>query len=299
MTLAMQDRMLMLLMLFAVALSLVTPASGQKTEHYKSPLYSPRTYDPNVTETKGLPPALKEVGIEQRLGEQLPLEAVLKDEDGNAVNLGDYFAKGRPVIVAFVYYECPMLCNQVLNGLTGSLKGMSIDAGKDFDVIALSFDARENEKAALAKNKKASYMERYARPGTENGWHFLTGSEDSILAVTRAAGFNFRWDEKSNQFAHAGAVMIATPDGKISRYLYGIDYAPKDLKFAVMESAEARVGSPVEQLMLYCYHYDPSTGKYGLSVLRVMRIGGVATLLGIGAMLFVFWRRNKNKLSEA
>ncbi|MBA3768992.1 MAG: SCO family protein [Blastocatellia bacterium] len=275
------------------------PASGQKTEHYKSPLYSPRTYDPNVTETKGLPPALMEVGIEQRLGEQLPLEAVLKDEDGNAVKLGDYFAKGRPVIIAFVYYECPMLCNQVLNGLTGSLKGMSIDAGKDFDVIALSFDARENDKAALAKNKKASYMERYARPGTENGWHFLTGSEESILAVTRAAGFNFKWDEKSNQFAHAGAVMIATPDGKISRYLYGIDYAPKDLKFAVMESAEARVGSPVEQLMLYCYHYDPSTGKYGLSVLRVMRIGGVATLLGLGAMLFVFWRRNKNKLSEA
>jgi len=299
MTLAVQDWMLMLLMLFTVALSLCTPASGQKTEHYKSPLYSPRTYDPNVTETKGLPPALKEVGIEQRLGEQLPLEAVLKDEDGNAVNLGDYFAKGRPVIVAFVYYECPMLCNQVLNGLTGSLKGMSIDAGKDFDVIALSFDARENDKAALAKNKKASYMERYARPGTENGWHFLTGSEESILAVTRAAGFNFKWDEKSNQFAHAGAVMIATPDGKVSRYLYGIDYAPKDLKFAVMESAEERVGSPVEQLMLYCYHYDPSTGKYGLSVLRVMRIGGVATLLGIGAMLFVFWRRNKNKLSEA
>ena len=299
MTLAMQDRVLMLLVLFTVALSLFTPASGQKTEHYKSPLYSPRTYDPSVTETKGLPPALKEVGIEQRLGEQLPLEAVLKDEDGKAVKLGDYFAKGRPVIVAFVYYECPMLCNQVLNGLTGSLKGMSIDAGKDFDVIALSFDARENDKAALAKNKKASYMERYARPGTENGWHFLTGSEESILAVTRAAGFNFKWDEKSNQFAHAGAVMIATPDGKISRYLYGIDYAPKDLKFAVMESAEARVGSPVEQLMLYCYHYDPSTGKYGLSVLRVMRIGGVATLLGIGVMLFVFWRRNKNKLSEA
>ncbi len=299
MTLAMQDRMLMFLMLFTVSLSLFMPASGQKTEHYKSPLYSPRTYDPNVTETKGLPPALMEVGIEQRLGEQLPLEAVLKDEDGNAVKLGDYFAKGRPVIIAFVYYECPMLCNQVLNGLTGSLKGMSIDAGKDFDVIALSFDARENDKAALAKNKKASYMERYARPGSENGWHFLTGSEESILAVTRAAGFNFKWDEKSNQFAHAGAVMIATPDGKISRYLYGIDYAPKDLKFAVMESAEARVGSPVEQLMLYCYHYDPSTGKYGLSVLRVMRIGGVATLLGLGAMLFVFWRRNKNKLSEA
>jgi protein SCO1 len=284
----------LLFLLVITGISLVS-VSAQKTEHYSSPLYSPRTYDPNVTETTGLPPALKEVGIEQKLGAQLPLDTVLKDENGAVVKLSDYFANGRPVIVAFVYYECPMLCNQVLNGLTGSLKGMSIDAGKDFEVVAISFDAREFDKPDLARNKKASYMERYGRPGTEKGWHFLTGTEESIRSVTESAGFGFKWDEKSNQFAHAGAIMVATPEGKISRYLYGIDYAPKDLKFAVMESANERVGSPVEQLMLYCYHYDPSTGKYGLSVLRVMRLGGVATLIGIGAMLFVFWRRNKRK----
>ncbi len=268
---------------------------AQKTEHYNSPLYSPRTYDPSVDTTTGLPPALTKIGIDQKLGEQLPFDTELKDESGKAVKFGDYFSKGRPVVLALVYYECPMLCNQVLNGLTGSLKGMALEAGKDFDVVALSFDARENDKPELAKNKKASYVERYGRPGTENGWHFLTGSQESIDKVTQAAGFNYKWDEKSNQFAHAGGIMIATPEGKISRYLYGIDYAPKDLKFGIMESAESKVGSPVDQLLLYCFHYDPSTGKYGLSILRVMRLGGIATVLGLGMMFFVFWRRNKRK----
>jgi protein SCO1/2 len=272
------------------------PASlGQKNEHYSSPLYSPRSYDPNVDLTTGLPPALKEIGIEQKLNEQLPLEIELKDEDGKIVRLGDYFKKGRPVLIAFVYYECPMLCSQVLNGLTGSLKGISFDAGKEFDVLAISFDSSEFDKPELAKAKKAAYMERYGRPGTEAGWHFLTGSEESIKAVTSAAGFSFKWDEKSQQFAHAAAIIIATPEGKLSRYLFGIDYSPKDLKFGIMESAENKVGNLAEKLMLYCYHYDPSTGKYGLAVMNVMRLGGIATLIGIGAMLFVFWRRGKRK----
>jgi protein SCO1/2 len=190
-----------------------------------------------------------------------------------------------------------MLCNEVLNGLTGSLKGMNLVAGKDFDVVAISFDARENDKPDLAKNKKASYMERYAHPGTENGWHFLTGTQDSIDRVTKAAGFNYYWDDKSNQFAHAGGIMITTPQGKMSRYLYGIDYAPKDVKFGVIESAENKVGNVTDQLLLYCYHYDPANGKYGFAILKVMRVMGVATLIGIGAMLFIFWRRNKIKLS--
>jgi protein SCO1/2 len=188
-----------------------------------------------------------------------------------------------------------MLCNQVLNGLTGSLKGINFDAGKDFDVLAISFDARENDKPELAKNKKAGYVERYGRTGSENGWHFLTGTQPSIDEVTKAAGFSYKWDEKSNQFAHAGGIMITTPDGKLARYLYGIDYAPKDLKFGLMESAESRVGNPAEQLLLYCYHYDPSTGKYGLAILNVIRLGAIATLIGMGAMAFVFWRRNKRK----
>lgn len=272
--------------------------SAQKNEHYNSPLYSPKKYDPSVTAASGLPEALKKIGIEQQLGAQLPLDTELKDESGSIVTLGSFFTSGRPVIVAFVYYECPMLCNQVLNGLTGSLKGISFDAGKEFDVVAISFDAREFEKSDLAKNKKAGYMERYGRPGTEKGWHFLTGTQESIDKVTSAAGFSYKWDEKSDQFAHAAAIMVATPDGKLSKYFYGIDYSPKDVKFGIMESADNKVGNAAEQLLLYCYHYDPATGKYGLAILRVMRLAAVLTLIGMGAMGFVFWRRNKKKAGQ-
>lgn len=281
-----------------VALSICILAGsifGQKVEHYSSPLYSPKTYDPAESEPNGLPTALQTVGIDQKLGEQLPLDDQFKDKNGNNVRLGDYFKKGRPVILALVYYECPMLCNQVLNGLSGSLKGINFDAGKEFEIIAISFDPRENEKADLAKNKKANYVERYGRAGAEDGWHFLTGTQDSIDSITKAVGFNYHWDEKTNQFAHAGGIMVITPEGKVSRYFFGIDYAPKDLKFALMESANDKVGSPVDKLLLYCYHYDPASGKYGLAILNVMRLGAIATMLGLGAMVFVFWRRNKKK----
>ena len=290
-------RAVLRLKLFAAVIILLSAfgASAQKTEHYNSPLYAPKVYDPNRTSSNGLPPALQEIGIEQKLGEQLPLDAEFKDENGNAVRLGDYFGKKRPVVLALVYYECPMLCNQVLNGLTGSLKGISFDAGKDFDVVAVSFDARENEKPSLAANKKASYLQRYGRGGSENGWHFLTGSQESIDKITGATGFKYKWDEQTDQFAHGSAVMVATPDGQLSRYLYGIDYSPKDLKFAMMDSAESKIGNPAEQLFLYCFHYDPSTGRYGLAVLRVVRLGGVLTILGVLAMFFVFWRLNKKK----
>jgi protein SCO1/2 len=284
------------LKLFAVLVVLLffLQVSAQKTEHYNSPLYAPKTYDPNQFEqTSGLPNTLKTVGIEQKLNEQLPFDAVFKDENGKEIKLGEYFGKDRPIILALVYYECPMLCNEVLNGLTGTLKSLSMDAGKDFDVVAISFDARENDKSELAKSKKEGYLKRYGRPNTENGWHFLTGTQSEIDKVTEAVGFNYKWDAESNQFAHAGGIMVITPDGKLSRYLYGIDYAPKDVKFAVMESAENKIGNPAEQLLLYCYHYDPSTGKYGLSILKVMRLGGIITLVGLGAMFFVFWRRSK------
>ena len=269
--------------------------SAQKNEHYNSPLYSPKYYDPSQGTANGIPDPLKRVGIEQKLGENLPLTAEFKDESGQIVKLGDYFGKGRPVIVALVYYECPMLCNQVLNGLTGTLKGISFDAGKEFDVIAVSFDAKEFDKPDLAKNKKASYMERYGRPGTEIGWHFLTGTQSSIDAITQATGFKYEWDEKSNQFAHGSAIMLATPDGKLSRYFYGIDYAPRDVKLGIMESADSKVGSVADELMLYCFHYDPASGKYGFQILSVLRLTAIATLLGMGMMGFVFWRRNKSR----
>lgn len=286
---------LKLFALIIISLTFIS-ASAQRVEHYNSPLYSPKTYDPNRAETSnGLPNVLKTVGIEQKLGEQLPMDAVFKNEDGKQVKIGDYFGKGRPVILALVYYECPMLCNEVLNGLTGSLKGISFDAGKEFDILAISFDARENDKPDLAKNKKAGYIERYQRPNSANGWHFLTGTQEEIDKVTKAVGFNYEYDKQTDQFAHAGGVMIITPEGKISRYFYGIDYSPKDLKFGIMESAENKVGNPAEQLLLYCFHYDPSTGKYGLAVINVIRIAGVLTLLGMGGMFFIFWRYNKKK----
>jgi protein SCO1/2 len=243
-----------------------------------------------------MPDALQAVGIDQKLGDPLPLDAEFKDENGQPVKLGQYFKNGRPVVLALVYYECPMLCNQVLNGLTGSLKGINFNAGKEFDVVAVSFDARENEKPDLAKNKKASYLERYGRPGTENGWHFLTGDQASIDAITGAAGFKYKWDDKSNQFAHASAVMVATPQGKLSRYFYGIEYAPNDIKLGLMDSADNRVGSISDQMLLYCYHYDPSTGRYGFAILSVIRGFAVLTLLGMAAMGFVFWKRGKSRV---
>lgn len=282
-----------------ISLSILTVTgivSAQKTEHYNSPLYSPKTYDPNqVGVSNGLPSILDKVGIEQKLEGQLPLDAEFKDENGQAVKLGNYFNNGKPVILALVYYECPMLCNEVLNGLTGSLKGISFDAGKDFDVVAISFDARENEKPDLARNKKTGYVARYGHEGAENGWHFLTGTQDEIDKVTNAVGFKYKFDEATNQFAHAGGVTVLTPEGKISRYFFGIDYAPKDLKFGLMDSAQNKIGNPAEQLYLYCFHYDPATGKYGFAILKVLRLMAVATVIGLGGMFFVFWRYNKKK----
>jgi protein SCO1/2 len=286
------------IILSLAVLCLNVSAYSQKNEHYNSPLYSPKTYDPSVSVSNGLPEQLKRVGIEQRLGEQLPFEATFKSEQGKAVRLGDYFKSGRPAILALVYYECPMLCNQVLNGLTGSLKGISLDPAKDFDVIAISFDARENEKPGLAANKKASYLERFGRPGTDGGWHFLTGDQKAIDAVTKAVGFTYEWDNKSNQFAHASGIMIVTPEGKLSRYFYGIDYAPRDVKLGLIESADKKIGSASDQLLLYCYHYDPATGKYGLAILSVMRFVSVVMLMGMAAVGFVYWKRSKKTVNS-
>lgn len=286
---------LKLLLILTISVLAINVAA-QKSEHYNSPLYAPKTYDPSQSGTSsGLPTVLKTVGIEQRLNEQLPFDAEFKDENGNAVKLGNFFNTGRPVILALVYYECPMLCNEVLNGMTGSLKGISFDAGREFDVVAISFDARENDKPELAKNKKAGYLARYERNGAENGWHFLTGTQSEIDKVTQAVGFTYQFDEATNQFAHAGGVTLITPDGRISKYFYGIDYAPKDLKLGLMEAGEGKIGSAAEKLYLYCFHYDPSSGKYGLAILKVLRLMAIVTILGLGGMIFVFWKRGKSK----
>ena len=266
------------------------------TQHYNSPLYSPKIYDPGGTvSTEGLPDALKNIGIRQRLGEQLPLDADLIDERGSAVKLRAYFQGDKPVVLAFVYYSCPMLCNEVLNGLTASLKKLSLTAGEDFQLVAISFDPRDTPE--IGRNKKQSYLEKYGR-GEEaaDGWHFLTGKPEIVKQIADAAGFGYAWDEKTGQFAHAGGIQIVTPDGKMSRYFYGIDYDSQDLKFALMEASEKTIGSPTDQLLLYCYHYDPATGKYGLAIMRVLRIGGVLTVIGMGVLFSIFRFHNRRAL---
>ena len=237
------------------------------------------------------PAALKEVGIDQKLNEQLPLDATFKDSNGNTVTLGQYFGKGRPVVLALVYFECPMLCTQVLNGLTGALETITLNAGADFDVIALSFDPREDP--ALARNKKIAYMGRYGRKGTEHGWHFLTGSEDQIKRVTNAVGFRYTFDEQIGQFAHGAAVTVLTPEGRISRYLYGIDYGGRDMRFALVEASNGTIGSPVDRALLYCYHWDPTTGRYGFMAMNLLRGAGVLLILGVGTFIVVSLRRER------
>ena len=240
-----------------------------------------------------VPPELKDVGIDQRLNEALPLDTPLKDEDGRAVRLGDYFGK-RPVVFALVYYNCPMLCTQVLNGLVSALGVVSLDAGRDFDVVAVSFDPRDTPKDAAAK--KEAYVGRYHRDGAGIGWHFLTGDPSAIARVAKAAGFRYRFDERLGQFAHASAIMVATPEGRLSHYFYGIEYAPRDLRLALVESSAGKIGTPVDQILLYCFHYDPSTGKYGAVIMRMVRLGGILTLLAIGGGLLYMSRRRGRAL---
>ncbi|HTY42215.1 MAG TPA: SCO family protein [Thermoanaerobaculia bacterium] len=239
------------------------------------------------------PEILKDIGIDQRLDAPLPLDAPLRDEAGRAVRLGDYFGR-RPVVFALVYYNCPMLCTQVLNGLVAALNVMSLEAGRDFDVVAVSFDPRDTPAGAAAK--KNAYLTRYKRPNASEGWHFLTGGEPAITRITKAAGFRFKYDEAREQFAHASAIMVATPDGRLARYFYGIEYAPRDLRLGLVEASAGKIGTPVDQILLYCFHYDPASGKYGAVVMRVIRLAGAATLLVLGASLWVMSRRRARHL---
>jgi len=249
--------------------------------------------DPALPSQK-TPYALSKVSFEQRLNEQLPLDLPFKDEHGRDVKLGDFFGR-RPVVLTFVYYECPMLCTEVLNGLESALRVLNESIGKEFDVVTVSFDPRETP--VLAAGKKQAYLQRYKRPEAEQGWHFLTGSQASIDALTKAAGFNYFWDEPSHQFAHASGVVIATPAGKVSRYFFGIDYSPRDLKFALIESSFDRIGSLADKLLLYCYHYDPQQGSYGLVAMRAVRIGGAVTIVALVGFVFVSLRREANGFS--
>jgi protein SCO1/2 len=259
----------------ALALALASPASAQWVRQRVEP---------------PPPEVVRRIGIDQRLNDRVPLDLRFRDEQGRDVALGSYFGE-RPVVLALVYFECPMLCNQVLNGLTHALRVTSLEAGRDFDVVAVSFDPREG--SALAAAKKASYVKRYGREGGERGWHFLTGSEAAIHALTRAVGFRYEWDEGSSQWAHGAGIVVLTPSGAISRYFYGIEYGVRDLRLGLVEASSHRIGNLADTLMLLCYQYDPMTGKYGAIALNSIRVGGVLTVGALVTLIVVMLRRER------
>jgi protein SCO1 len=241
------------------------------------------------------PPGLKDVGIEQRLNEQIPPDLTFRDETGKSVKLGDYFGN-KPLILNLVYYKCPMLCSEVLAGLTSAMKAMKFSVGADFDVLTVSFDPRETPQDATAS--KAQYLKRYGRTGAAEGWHFLTGPQDSITALTKAAGFQYHFDQKTGQFAHSTAIVVLTPQGKIAQYYYGVEFPPSDLRLAMVQASHNKIGTVVDQILLYCYHYDVTAGKYNLVIFRVLRLAGVATMVLLGGFMFIMFRRDHLKRAE-
>lgn len=228
------------------------------------------------------PAALREVGFDQRLDQQVPLDVQLRDETGRTVRLGDYFGD-KPVILSLAYYSCPMLCGLHLQGLASSLKPLRLDAGRDFTVLTVSFDPRDTPAAAAEKKKDT--LSRYERQGAESGWHFLTGDADQLAALTRAVGFRYQYDEQRKEYAHPAGVVLLTPEGHVSRYLFGIDYSPRDLRLGLVESAAGKIGTLVDQVLLFCFHYDPAMGRYSAVALNSVRIGGVLTILGLAAFI--------------
>ncbi|MFQ5983181.1 MAG: SCO family protein [Woeseiaceae bacterium] len=238
------------------------------------------------------PDLLREIGFDQRLNEQVPLDLTFRNETGNPVQLRDYFGE-KPVILTLVYYECPRLCTVVLNGLLRSLRALPFDVGDQFHVVAVSFDPTET--FDVAATKKAAYIERYGRTGAEAGWHFLTGQEASIQRLAQTVGFRYAYDPERDEYAHATGIMVLTPQGKIARYFYGLEYSARDLRLGLVEASDNKIGSPVDQVLLYCYHYDPETGKYGLIIMNVLRLAGVATVLTLGTFIFMMSRWDRRK----
>jgi protein SCO1/2 len=233
------------------------------------------------------PPRLENVGIEQHLDAQVPPDLTFRDDTGKTVKLGDYFGR-KPLILNLVYYNCTMLCGEALAGLSSAMRLVKFDVGNEFDVITVSFDPRETPEMAAAKKK--DYVARYGRANAASGWHFLTGQPDSINALTKTVGFRYQYDPKSNQYAHATAIMVLTPQGRISRYFYGVDFPPKDLRMGLVEASQGKIGNAVDAVLLYCYHYDPETGKYGAMVANILRLAAAVTILIMGSFLFIFWR---------
>ncbi len=232
------------------------------------------------------------VSFDQKLNAQVPIDLSFRDETGKTVQLDQYFKPGRPVVLVLAYYRCPQLCTQVLNGLTRALLEVDKRMAQDYEVVTVSFDARETPQLAAAK--KRVYVNNYGRPGAVEGWHFLTGDKDAIRELADAVGFKFRYDERFDQFAHASGIMILTPEGRVARYLYGIEYAPMDVRLSLVEASHNQIGTPVEKFLLLCFHYDPREGKYGPTVMFIVRVGGVITVICIAFMVGIFlWREKR------
>jgi protein SCO1 len=237
------------------------------------------------------PPLLENVGIEQRLDAQVPSDLTFLDETGSAVKLGDYFGR-KPLILNLVYFNCTMLCGEALAGLSSAMRLVKFDVGNEFEVVTVSFDPRETPEMAAAKKK--DYVRRYGRANAATGWHFLTGQAESVNALTKAVGFQYQYDEKTNQFAHATAIMVLTPQGRISRYFYGVDFPPKDLRMGLVEASQGKIGNAVDAVLLYCYHYNPESGKYGAMVGNILRLAAGVTILLLGSLLFILWRLDRS-----
>jgi len=236
-----------------------------------------------------LPKVLEEVGIEEKLGGALPLEARFTTQDGTEVALGELLGRGRPVVLALVYYNCPMLCELVLSGMARAMRETGLELGKDFDAVTLSFDPRDTPELALERQR--GYLQALGKPEARRSWTFLTGRETEVKAVAKAAGFGYAYDEKTRQYAHPAALFVLTPEGHLSRYLYGIEYPPKDLRLALVEAGQGRVGTSFDRILLTCYRYDPASRQYVPYALGIMRVSMLAVLAGVGLMLGVFWRR--------
>ena len=235
-----------------------------------------------------MPPALENVGFEPSLNSQMPLDLHFRDETGRDVQLSEFFGH-KPVLLAFVYFSCPMLCDQVQMGVVGALRMLSFNPGRDYEAVFISFDSHDTPE--LATEKKNAAVARFRRPDTASGWHFLTGSQESIEAATRAANFRFRYDAKSKLFAHASGVMLLTAGGRISRYFYGVEYPGRDMRLGLVDASAGKIGSPIDHVLLFCYHYDPSSATYSASILRIIRLGAILTILSIVGGIWIFRRR--------
>jgi protein SCO1/2 len=241
-----------------------------------------------------MPAQLQNVGFDPQLNAQIPLDLPFVDENGSNVQLRDYF-KQKPVVLAFVYYGCPMLCNQVEQGVVGALRMLSFTPGRDYEVVFVSFDPRES--ADMAAQKKMSALDHFRRPETASGWHFLTGTKESIDAATKAANFRYSFDTKTKLFAHASGIMLLTPDGRISRYFYGVEYPGRDMRLGLVDASAGKIGTPIDRALLFCYQYDPSSATYSASILKIIRLGGILTVLCIVGGILIFRRRDAAQAS--